>query len=338
MSIIDLSKLKNSLENSGIIMTDYYLIDGKCSMIKAYIYSIQQFLLIYIPTKFRSELKNKKNIYELKLLDEVIDEEDYAKFDEYQINLVVKKYDKDSYKNFSQKYNKQILVNGDGVEKFEKRIVRQIKRINTPFSKLDYNIGIQNKKIITLHFGEEINLFYIKNFNKDIRCYMYIVNVKDLIDNISEIHYELGNINNQFFTIICDIIYSNLKEISSLNNASYNTLIEKFKKQIIEYQKKKDIFSSWIKNLDEEEKSEIKKYKNLFIKESSNIRKNVLENEYQKSIESFSKKRNDKIEEMIDETCIFHIIFLLLEEISFDNFVMLKRTYSNFEKLTALFE
>jgi hypothetical protein len=337
MSIIDLSKLKNSLENSGISVIDYYVLDGKCSMIKAYIYSIQQFLFIYIPTKLRSEIKNKRNIYELKLLDEVLDEEDYAKFDEYQIDMVLQKSDKDSYKNFSQKYNKQITINGDGVEKFEKRITRQVKRINIPFSKLDYTIGIQNKKIMALHFGEEINLFYIKNFTKDFRCYMYIVNVKELIDNITEMQYEIGNINNQFFNIICDIIDTNLKEISILNKTNYDIIIEKFKKQRIEYQKKTDKFSSYIKNLDEEEKNEIKKYKNLFTKETSNIRKNVLENEYQTLINSFSKKRNDQIDLMIEDTYIFHIIFLLLEEISFDNFVMLKRTTANFEKLTALF-
>jgi len=337
MSIIDLSKLKNSLENSGISVIDYYVLDGKCSMIKAYIYSIQQFLFIYIPTKLRSEIKNKRNIYELKLLDEVLDEEDYAKFDEYQIDMVLQKSDKDSYKNFSQKYNKQITINGDGVEKFEKRITRQVKRINIPFSKLDYTIGIQNKKIMALHFGEEINLFYIKNFTKDVRCYMYIVNVKELIDNITEMQYEIGNINNQFFNIICDIIDTNLKEISILNKTNYDIIIEKFKKQRFEYQKKTDKFSSYIKNLDEEEKNEIKKYKNLFTKETSNIRKNVLENEYQTLINSFSKKRNDQIDLMIEDTYIFHIIFLLLEEISFDNFVMLKRTTANFEKLTALF-
>ena len=337
MSSIDLSKLKKSLENSGILVIDYYTLDGKCSMIKAYIYSIQQFLFIYIPTKLRSEIKNTKNVYELKLLDEILDEEDYAKFDEYQIDLVLQKSDKDSYKNFSQKYNKQITINGDGIEKFEKRITRQIKRINIPFSKLDYTLGIQNKKIMALHFGEEINLFYIKNFTKDIRCYMYIVNVKDLIDNITEMPYEIGNINSQFFTIICDIIDTNIKEISILNKTNYDIIIEKFKKQKIEYQKKIEKFSSHIRNLDEEEKNEIKKYKNLFTKETSNIRKNILENEYQALINSFSKKRNDQIDLMIEDTYIFHIIFLLLEEISFDNFVMLKRTNSNFEKLTALF-
>ena len=64
---------------------------------------------------------------------------------------------------------------------------------------------------------------------------------------------------------------------------------------------------------------------------------NILENEYQALINSFSKKRNDQIDLMIEDTYIFHIIFLLLEEISFDNFVMLKRTNANFEKLTALF-
>lgn len=338
MSTIDVSKLKGSLEKSGILIIDYYLLEGKCAMLKVFVYSINQFILIYIPTKLRSEIKSKKNMYELKALEDVVDEEDYAKFDECQINMVRQTTDKDAYKNLAQKYNKQIILNGDGVEQFEKRIMRQVKRLNIPFSKLEYTIGVQNKKILALHFGEEINLFYVKNFIKDIRCYMYIVNVKDLIENSSEIQYEIGSINNQFFTIICGIIESNLTEISTLEKKDHSLIINKFQRLKEDFVKKTDVFKSFIKKLEDEEKAEVKKYKGLFTSETSGIRKNSLETEYQNILTSFMKKKVDKIDSMIDQTYIFHIFFLLLEEISFDNFIMIKRTTTNFEKLKALFE
>jgi hypothetical protein len=339
MSTIDLSKLKASLEKSSILIVEYYLLEEKCAMLKAYVYSINQFLLIYIPTKLRTEITGKKNIYELKSLEDVVDEEDYAKFDEYQINMIRQGgSDKDAYKNLSQKYNKQIVLNGDGVEQFEKRIMRQIKRLNIPFSKLEYTIGVQNKKIMALHFGEEINLFYVKNYTKDVRCYMYIVNVKDLIENGTEMQHEIGTINSQFFKIICDVIESNLTEISSISNKDYTAIIAKYQKQKAEYAKKTEAFLTFIKRIDDEEKSEIKKYKGLFANETSGIRKNSLETEYQNMITSFMKKRMDKMDSVIDQTYVFHIFFLLLEEISFDNFIMIKRTTSNFEKLKALFD
>jgi hypothetical protein len=340
MSSIDLSKLKASLEKTGILIVEYYLLEEKCAMLKAYVYSINQFLLIYIPTKLRAELKGKKNMYELKSLEDVVDEEDYAKFDEYQINMIRQGggSDKDAYKNLSQKYNKQIVLNGDGVEQFEKRIMRQVKRLNIPFSKLEYTIGVQNKKIMALHFGEEINLFYVKNYTKDVRCYMYIVNVKDLIENGTEMQNEIGSINAQFFKIICDIIDSNLTEIASISNKDYTTIIAKYQKQKADFAKKSDTFLAFIKKIDEEEKAEIKKYKGLFANETSGIRKNSLETEYQNVLSSFMKKRVDKTESMIEQTYVFHIFFLLLEEISFDNFIMIKRTTSNFEKLKALFD
>jgi len=335
---IDLSKLKTSLEQSGVLIIDYYLLDETCAMIKAFVYNINQFIFIYIPTKLRSEIKNKRNVYELKALEDVVDEEDYAKFDEYQINLVKKTTEKDAYKNLSQKYNKHIVINGDGVEQFEKRIMRQLKRMNIPFSKLDYTLGIQNKKILALHFGEEINLFYIKNYDKDIRCYMYIVNVKDLIENVTEMQYEIGNINKQFFTIICDVIHSNLTEMSSLNKTDYSSIIDKFERQKEEFLKKSSVFITTLTKIEEEEKSKIKKYKTLFTKETSTIRKNTLESEYQNMTQSYIKKKMEKVETMIEQAYIFHIFFLLLEEISFDNFIMLKRTTVNFNKLNALFD
>jgi len=331
MSTLDLNKLKVSLEESGVNIIEYYLIDEKCAMIKAFVYEINQFLLIYVPTKLRSEIK-KKNSYELKTLDEVTDEEDYAKFDEYQINMINKISEKDSYKNLTQKYNKQIVLNGDGVEQFEKRIMRQIKRLNIPFSKLDYTLCIQNKKIMALHFGDEINLFYVKNYMKDVRCYMYIVNVKDLIENITEIQYELGNINKQFYAIIHEIICSNMFELEKTNSS-----IEKFEKKREEFLKKSSTLISAIKKIEEEEKIEIKKFKSLFTKETSTIRKNTLETEYQNVTSSFIKRKTEKFETLIDETYIFQIFFLLLEEISFDNYIMFKRTTTNFEKLKALF-
>lgn len=334
---IDLTKLKISLEQNGIIIVEYYLLEEKCAMLKAFAYGVNQFIFIYIPTKLRMDLKPKHNIYELRNLEDVVDEEDYAKFDEYQINLVQKKTEKDTYKNLSQKYNKKIILNGDGVEQFEKRIMRQIKRVNIPFSKLDYTIGIQNNKILALHFGEEINLFYIKNYSKDVRCYMYIVNVKDLIENSTEMQYEIGNIDKQFFTIMCDIIRSNMTEMSSINKTDYTPIIDKFEQQKNEFLKKTSTNTSFIKQLEEEEKSEIKKYKTLFSKETSTIRKNSLETEYQNMMSSYTKKKIDKQENMIDSVYLFHIFFLLLEEISFDNFIMLKRTFTNFEKLNALF-
>jgi hypothetical protein len=339
MSTIDLSKLKASLEKTGILIVEYYLLEEKCAMLKAYVYNINQFLLIYIPTKLRAELKGKKNTYELKSIEDVVDEEDYAKFDEYQINMIRQGgSDKDAYKNLSQKYNKQIVLNGDGVEQFEKRIMRQVKRLNIPFSKLEYTIGVQNKKILALNFGEEINLFYVKNYTKDVRCYMYIVNVKDLIENGTEMQHEIGTINSQFFKIICDVIDSNLTEIASIANKDYTAIIAKYQKQKADFAKKSDAFLAFIKKIDDEEKTEIKKYKGLFANETSGIRKNSLETEYQNVLSSFMKKRADKTESMIDNTYVFHIFFLLLEEISFDNFVMIKRTTSNFEKLTALFD
>ena len=333
MSLIDINKLKSILEKSGIIIIDYYTLDDKCAMLKTFIYNVNQFLLIYIPSKLRSDIKNKKDIYELKSLDEVVDEEDYAKFDEYQINQVQQQTHKDSYKQLANKYNKQIVINGDGIEKYEKRITRQIKRINIPFSKLDYKLGIQNKKILALYFGDEVSLFYIKNFTKDIRCYMYIINVKDLIDNITEVQYEIGNINKQFYNILSDIIETNLKELSK----DYINIIEKFKKQQLEYNKNLEIFNNFIKKINNEEISEVKKYKELFLKETSTIRKNTLESEYQKIVNSYLQKKIEKIENIINQTYIFHIYFLLLEEISFDNYIMIKRTELNFSKLKELF-
>ena len=81
--------------------------------------------------------------------------------------------------------------------------------------------------------------------------------------------HEIATINTQFFKIICDVIDTNLTEISSKD---YTAIIEKYKKQKADFARKTDTFSSFIKRLEDEEKAEVKKYKGLFANETSTIK------------------------------------------------------------------
>jgi hypothetical protein len=157
------------------------------------------------------------------------------------------------------------------------------------------------------------------------------MNVKEIIDNLTEISDELESINRQFYNIIYDIIRVSISELK------YEQMIEHFELHKVNYDKKVLEFLTVIKKIEDEEKGEIKKYKDLFAKEQSSIRKNSLEREYQNSLSSISRKKTDKIELMIDLSYQFQILFLLLEEISFDNYIMTKRTSTNLEKLKAMF-
>ena len=157
------------------------------------------------------------------------------------------------------------------------------------------------------------------------------MNVKEIIDNLTEISDELETINRQFYSIIYDIIKTSIGELK------YEKIIEYFEMHKLNYDKKVFDFLNVIKKIEDEEKNEIKKYKDLFTKEQSSIRKNSLEREYQKSLSSINRRKTEKIEIIIDITSQFQILFLLLEEISFDNYIMIKRTSTNYEKLKAMF-
>ena len=80
---------------------------------------------------------------------------------------------------------------------------------------------------------------------------MYIVNVKDLIENGTEMQHEIGTINAQFFKIICDVIESNLTEIASIANKDYTAIIAKYQKQKADFSKKSDTFLAFIKKIDD---------------------------------------------------------------------------------------
>ena len=78
---IDHKKIKRILEQADIIIIAYYLIDGDCAMIKCFLSKTFEFLIIYIPSKYRFAMSTTmgRNIYNLDMIEDNTDPDDYSK-------------------------------------------------------------------------------------------------------------------------------------------------------------------------------------------------------------------------------------------------------------------
>jgi hypothetical protein len=334
--MIDKRKLLELLSSSDIIIIDYYQIDGQCSMLKCFLGKIFEFILIYIPSKLRFSLSSRsKNIYTLEHLEENTDIDDYAKSKKNtDMETIDEQKSIDIYTDLTRKYKKNIYTEGDD-EPTIRKVRRQITRLKIPFEKLSYDIAIQNGRILAVSFGEDNNLFEIKGYPQggdQINCLMYVINVKDLIDNLDHIPEEIDIIRGQFYNILEKVSISNFDSMIH-TIANYSDLRQKMQDKKIKYQTYSAEYKELFQNIKTKEDITFKKYKEVLSKTIDLVRKTQIETEAQKELNEIFKNKMDVIDKGIMLTTKYHGTILLLETTAFDNCVMTKRVELNFERL-----
>jgi len=331
---IDKKKLINIFNNSDIVIIDYYCIENQCAMIKCFMTKIFDFILIYIPTKLRFNLEKGKNSYNLEILEEDNDYDDYAKTKKNpDIETIDEEKSANVYTEMTKQYKKNIYLEGDD-EPTIRKISRQISRMKIPFEKLKYDIAIQNGNILAISFSEDINLFEIKNYFKKNQSILYVINIKDLIENIEKIPIDLDIIRKQYYNIIEKISLTNLEAMSQ-NLENFNMLKEKLNDRKIKYQKASEEYSEIFNNIKNIEENIVKKYKKI-IQVASGVKKTSLENSAEKELNDIFKKKMEIIEKGVDFISKYHLNILIVECISFDTLVMCKRSENNFKVLNKL--
>jgi hypothetical protein len=226
--MIDKKKLLELLSSSDIIVIDYYTIDNECAMLKCFLGKIFEFVLIYIPTKFRFPISSKtKNIYSLELLEDNTDVDDYATSKKNpDMETIDENTSVDIYTDLTKKYRKNIYTEGED-EPTLRKVKRQLTRLKIPFEKLLYDVSIQNGRILSVSFGEDISLFEIKGYRGELsQCLMYVVNIKDFIDKLDRIAEDVEIIRSQFYNILQKITLSNFESIAG-NISNYTELMTK---------------------------------------------------------------------------------------------------------------
>jgi len=147
MSGLDIKKFKKILQKYDISIIEYYNIDKKCAIIKAFINSICEFIIIYIPSKIRFEI-DVQNCYEIVELSENSDNDDYSNSSKIpNMQKIDEEKSVSKYEELTRKYKTNISLDGSD-EPITRKIKRQINRLKIPFSSLEYDIGISNGKFL----------------------------------------------------------------------------------------------------------------------------------------------------------------------------------------------
>lgn len=333
---LDIKKFKKILNKFNISIIEYYSIDRKCAMIKAFIDSICEFLIIYIPSKIRFEI-DTQNIYEIVEIEDKTDNDDYSNSSKVpNIQKIDEEKSLSKYDEMTKKYKTNISLDGSD-EPIPRKIKRQINRLKIPFSSLDYDIGIVHNKYMAISFGDSVSIYHIKNYNGTNRNIMYFINVNSLIQKIDEVEDNVDSIKKQFYDIIQTVSISNFNSIndSKLVPPSYMPTMTSINIKKEEYKKSIQDYQNIYQKIKEKQDNIINEY-NKISEQDDVIKTKALSSKFQKELNEVFYSKTDIIKKGMILVSKYQKNILILEEVSFDNSIMIDRISKNFDQLKEL--
>lgn len=330
---LDIRKFKKILQKFDISIIEYYSIDKKCAMIKAFIDSICEFLIIYIPSKIRFEIETQ-NIYEIVEIEDKTDNDDYSNSSKVpNMQRIDEEKSLSKYDEMTKKYKTNISLDGSD-EPIPRKIKRQINRLKIPFSSLDYDIGISHNKYMGISFGDSTSIYHIKNYKGTSRNIMYFINVNNLIQKIDDVKDNINSIKKQFYDIIQTISISNFNSINDTKLVSVPSIVSiTLKKE--EYKKSIQDYENIYMKIKEKQDNIISEY-NKISSQDDVIKVKAVSTKYQKELNDVFYSKTDIIKKGMILVGKYQKSLLILEEVSFDNSIMIDRVAKNFEQLKEL--
>ena len=332
---LDWKKVKRLLEKNHITPLEFFCMDpDECALIKCFLNKNAEFMFIYVSSKHRFTIKkeNGEKIYMIEDVDETTENDDYSKSEKIpDMDNIEEEKSVNSYKELTRKYQKNISLEGND-EPIPRKIKRQMDRLKIPFSRLSYDIAVQSGKWLALSFGGDISLFSIKgNDHNKVKTFFYLTNLSDLIEKIEDVQEEIEIIREQFYDIINRVSLSNMESISNEVD-QYQMMMNAITSKKTEYFASIQDCQSIYRGLMEQENDLSRSYKDRLEKETG-VKRTSTELEYNRQHDVIVKSKKESVKRGIELLTRFQRNLLILEEVSFDNTIMIKRVKNNFRLL-----
>lgn len=325
------------LSKKHITPVEYFCLEKECALIKCFLNKIGEFMFIYVSSKHRFPLENQKG-YELDDLDSESSDknDDYTESSHTEMTDLESEKDNNIYTELSKKYKKTVL-NDINDEPIERKIKRQITRIRLPFLKLSLDIGVQYDKVIALSFDEDVSLFKIRSYHDEkTREFFYLVNLDDLIPKIDDIPSIISRVKNSFRDIVFSASMSHLETISSEIHNFENSMKAIKTKHDSYYEAVKQYLNAY-EEMEKQRDEVLKNYKNK-PQVDDVVKRASMDADMQKQYDKIYRSLNDLVNDGVKIVKKIYFNLLILEEVSFDNCVMVTRVRSNFSRLSDVYK
>jgi hypothetical protein len=342
---LSIQKLQELLNSRGFVVKRFFTLEKACFYVELFSISTCDIFMLYIPSKYVLIPEKNEDVYKMKEINFEIHENETDKYVEK------KEYEEDAgmgleYDNMEEQlenaYKHQIKITD--ISKDDsigiKSIIRQLKRLSYSVENLKYKVMITFKNYIcALRRDNSISCFSLKNTDREnVKKLFILIDLEMLVEKNDKIMEDILSVKDSIYNIL------------EKNQSNHGLVLEKIlenKKDIISIPKYVDIKRAEYNSLLTESLNMLQimiEKENKILKEIQDInkRKGTLQSDIMKThTKTTLEKELDKIsviKEKIGKTIIElrekkENCILNIDELMFDNTVMVDLIIKNFSKL-----
>ena len=362
---LSLKKLEDLLASKGFVCKSYFKLEDLCIYIEVFSVQDATSFMLYISSRYELKVDNRDNIYELKYMEMIKEEEnvtssyanepDDVDIEEFYNNIDINLHNYNQQNTNLEKmlledYNKQLSIKDVNKEDKQnlKDIFRQMNRFMYCVQNIKYKLSIFYKNYLcSITKDDELDCFLILNYprNDNRKLYIYI--------DLKTLYIKMETFPNDVRTVK-DGIYRLLNQNQIKHTKVLNDMLEQ-KITILQYsemvQKKKENIQTYItqfetllNNLNINEKSifeKLEKVKSQFSDYGikglhDDIEKSHLTAHYESELEKINNVKQDIISNIVNLRTQQENITLKMDKILFDNSIMINEISKNFIKLSEI--
>lgn len=334
-------KLEKLLISKNFIPHKYFTIENYVSYIEILCPDSAELFLLYIPSKYEFR-SSSQFTYKMKYIDTNTEiENDITSIIENTYNpIILSKKDENIEEKLENKYKKPIkILNSKQTEL--NYIIKQLNRLRFSVENLKYKISITHKNFMcSIKRDNTIECYTVKKLHSGEQKMYISIDLENFYENIDNIVPHIQNIQTQLFTILENNDNSMISHIqyllkqTSLSKMTFFNKKKQYDKQITDEYKKLETLNAGEKKILE----------NIQIVNSqsnpNNIYKDMEKSSYMMrlntELENIRRKKQSIISNLIKLRTLKQNISLVIDNITFNNSVMLTKINDNFDTLRKI--
>ena len=358
--VLSFNKLNKFLKSKGFICKNYYVIDSACIYIEIFNINTADSIMLYIPSKYEIKIDNElNNVYNVKFID--IDEndtnmlenfkkneEDVDKYyDEVNVNFSPENKNEDLESKLNDNYNRPINLKKKSLQKF-KDIIRQLNRLKLCVQNINYKLCIINENYICfIKKDNTLDCIQVKEYNSEHIRMMVSIDLEALYSKIGSLNQDISLLQNSVYKILNN---SQIKHTNMLN--SMIDKVNNISKQNNDITLKKDQINNSISELEillnKIQSSESLLYEKIInINEKyesdsttkglhTDIERIHMINKIETELKEIQTVKQEIFKNLINYKIQQQNIMLHIDQILFDNSIMINKLINNFKVLLEL--
>jgi hypothetical protein len=358
--VLSFNKLDKFLKSKGFICKNYFVIDSACIYIEIFNINTADSIMLYIPSKYEIKVdSDTNNVYNVKFID--IDENDtnmlenFKKneddvdkyYDEVNVNFSPENKNEDLESKLKDNYNRPINLKKKTLETF-KDIFRQLNRLKLCVQKLNYKLCIINENYVCfIKKDNSLDCLQVKEYNSNNMKMMVSIDLETLYSKIGCLNQDITLLQNSVYKILnnsqikhINMLNSMIEKVNNINQQTNDVTLKK--EQINNSISELEILLNKIQTSETFLYEKIMNINDKYDSDSTlkglhtDIERTHMISKLENELKELQTVKQEIFKNLINYKIEQQNIMLSIDQILFDNSIMINQLINNFKLLHEL--